>query len=173
MPTLKTDITVAAMVELEGRFLVVEERIRGRLVINQPAGHVEDRESLLAAVIRETREETAWLFEPQSLLGVYHWRNPDNGVTTLRFAFRGQVSDYRPQQALDHPVVRTLWLTPAELQARTNSLRPWCCAAWTTGWPASRCLSTRSPTWTSRPPGICGPSRSDNRIEFARAAQIR
>ena len=64
MPSLKTDITVAAMVELAGRFLVVEERIRGRLVINQPAGHVEDRESLLAAVIRETREETAWLFEP-------------------------------------------------------------------------------------------------------------
>jgi 8-oxo-dGTP pyrophosphatase MutT (NUDIX family) len=84
---------------------------------------VEDRESLLAAVIRETREETAWLFEPQSLLGVYHWRNPDSGVTTLRFAFRGQVSDHRPQQPLDQPVVRTLWLTPAELKSRGNALR--------------------------------------------------
>ncbi len=123
MPSLKPDITVAALVELAGRFLVVEEHIRGRLMLNQPAGHVEDRESLLAAVIRETREETAWLFEPQSLLGVYHWRNPDNGVTTLRFAFRGQVSDHRPQQQLDHPVVRTLWLTPAELKSRENSLR--------------------------------------------------
>jgi 8-oxo-dGTP pyrophosphatase MutT (NUDIX family) len=123
MPALKSDITVAAIVEVAGRFLLVEERIRGRLVLNQPAGHVEDRESLLAAVIRETREETAWRFEPQSLLGIYHWRNPENGVTTLRFAFRGQVADHRPQQALDHPVVRTLWLTPAELQARANSLR--------------------------------------------------
>lgn len=123
MPALKSDITVAAIVAVAGRFLLVQERIRGRLVLNQPAGHVEDRESLLAAVIRETREETAWRFEPQSLLGIYHWRNPDTSVTTLRFAFSGQVADHRPQQALDHPVVRTLWLTPAELRARANSLR--------------------------------------------------
>ena len=123
MPPLKSAITVAAVVEFAGRFLVVEERIRGRLVLNQPAGHVEDRESLLAAVVREAREETAWLFEPQSLLGVYHWRNADNGVTTLRFAFRGPVSDHRPQQPLDHPVVRTLWLTRAQLKSRDNSLR--------------------------------------------------
>ena len=67
----KPDTTVAAVIEREGRFLLVEERIRGRLVFNQPAGHLEDRESLLAAVVREVQEETAWVFEPQWLLGIY------------------------------------------------------------------------------------------------------
>jgi len=65
---LQPDITVAAVVESDGRFLIVEERIQGRLVINQPAGHVEDRETLLAAVIREAREETAWAFTPEALV---------------------------------------------------------------------------------------------------------
>ncbi len=74
------EITVAAVTETDGRFLVVEERINQRLVFNQPAGHVERGETLLAAVVREVREETAWRFEPQSLLGVYLWRNPSSGA---------------------------------------------------------------------------------------------
>src|SRR5256886_13239864 len=73
------DVTVAAVTETAGRFLVVEERINQRLVFNQPAGHVERGETLFAAVVREVREETAWRFEPQALLGVYLWRNPPNG----------------------------------------------------------------------------------------------
>src|ERR1700761_9355891 len=73
------DIPVAAVTETDGRFLVVEERINRRLVFNQPAGHVEQGETLLDAVVRETREETAWGFEPQQLLGVYLWRNPSSG----------------------------------------------------------------------------------------------
>src|ERR1700686_411100 len=86
----KPDVTVAAVIERSGRFLLVEERIRGRLVLNQPAGHLEDGEELLDAVIRETLEETAWQFTPEGLLGIYQWRSP-RGHTTLRFAFTGSV----------------------------------------------------------------------------------
>lgn len=120
---LRPEITVAAIVEQQGRFLVVEERIRNRLVFNQPAGHVEDRETLIEAVRREAREETAWRFEPEALLGTYLWRNPANGVATLRFAFIGPVRDYDAQQPLDTGIVRTHWLTRAELVARSARLR--------------------------------------------------
>src|SRR5882757_426475 len=101
MPSSKPEITVAAITESNGRFLVVEERINQRLVFNQPAGHVEQGESLLTAVIREVREETAWRFDPASLIGVYLWQSPESGITTMRFAFSGIVDDHQPQQALD------------------------------------------------------------------------
>ena len=74
------EVTVAAVVERDARFLLVEERIAGRLVLNQPAGHLEDRETLLDAVVRETREETAWRFIPTALVGTYLWRNPDTAA---------------------------------------------------------------------------------------------
>jgi len=83
----RPDVTVAAIAETDGRFLVVEERINRRLVFNQPAGHVERGETLLAAVVREAREETAWRFEARALLGVYLWRNPASRRDILRFAF--------------------------------------------------------------------------------------
>ena len=102
---------------------MVEERIGGRLVLNQPAGHLEDRETLLAAVIRETREETAWRFHPQALVGTYLWRNPIDGRSFLRFAFCGEVDDHRPQQPLDKGIVRAVWLSQAELQAQAARLR--------------------------------------------------
>ena len=120
---LLPEITVAAIAETDGRFLVVEERINQRLVFNQPAGHVEHGESLLTAVIRETREETAWRFEPKSLIGVYLWRSPESGVTTMRFAFGGIVDDHQPQQALDHGIVRTHWMSRTDLQHREQRLR--------------------------------------------------
>ncbi|HVY81832.1 MAG TPA: NUDIX hydrolase [Steroidobacteraceae bacterium] len=120
---LKPDVTVAAVSEQDGRFLVVEERINQRLVFNQPAGHVEPGETLLEAVIREVREETAWLFEPAHMLGAYLWRNPSNGRSTLRFAFTGTVSDHRPSQPLDKGIVTTHWLSRAELQEREPRLR--------------------------------------------------
>jgi 8-oxo-dGTP pyrophosphatase MutT (NUDIX family) len=118
----KPDVTVAAVTETAGRFLVVEERINHRLLINQPAGHVERGETLLTAVVREAREETAWRFTPQALLGVYRWYNP-SGRAVLRFAFSGAVTDHDPAQPLDRGIVRTHWLSPQELEERTAQLR--------------------------------------------------
>jgi 8-oxo-dGTP pyrophosphatase MutT (NUDIX family) len=119
----KPDVTVAAVTEDDGRFLVVEERINHQLVLNQPAGHVEHGETLLEAVIREAREETAWRFEPKALVGAYLWRNPATGRVTLRFAFTGTVSDHKPHQPLDKPIVTTHWLTRAQLLEREMRLR--------------------------------------------------
>ena len=121
--TRVADVTVAAVAETAGRFLLVEERINRRLVFNQPAGHVERGETLLAAVVRETREETAWRFDPRALIGVYLWRNPGSGRTVLRFAFTGPVADHDAAQPLDRGIVRTHWLTPAELEQRSAQLR--------------------------------------------------
>lgn len=117
------EVTVAAVVERQGRFLVVEERIGGRLVINQPAGHLEDGETLLEGVIRETREETAWGFTPEALVGTYVWRSPESGRTFLRFAFCGTVADHRPQQPLDAGIVRAAWFSRDQLLAQSSRLR--------------------------------------------------
>jgi 8-oxo-dGTP pyrophosphatase MutT (NUDIX family) len=117
------EITVAAVTETDGRFLVVEERINRRLVINQPAGHVEPGETLLEAVVREVREETAWLFTARDLVGVYLWHSPETGRMTKRFTFTGEVADHRPDQPLDDGIIATHWLTQAELRGREPQLR--------------------------------------------------
>lgn len=119
----KPEITVAAVAETDGRFLVVEERIEHRLVLNQPAGHVEPGETLLEAVVREAREETAWLFAPRDLVGVYLWRHPGTGRMFKRFAFAGTVTDHRDGQPLDEGIVGTHWLTREELKTREPQLR--------------------------------------------------
>jgi 8-oxo-dGTP pyrophosphatase MutT (NUDIX family) len=119
----KPEITVAAITQDKGRFLVVEEYIKRRLVFNQPAGHVEQGESLLTAVIREVREETAWRFVPESLVGVYLWQSPVSGTTTMRFAFSGTVDDHHAAQPLDRGIVGTHWLSRADLLQREQALR--------------------------------------------------
>src|SRR5687768_1619256 len=119
----KPDVTVAAIAEENGKFLVVEERINKRLVFNQPAGHVEIGETLLEAVTREAREETAWQFTPAALLGVYLWRNPRTGRFTLRFAFSGSVSDHDAAQPLDRGIVRTHWFSREDMVEREGRLR--------------------------------------------------
>jgi len=116
------EVTVAAITARDDRFLMVEERIGGRLVLNQPAGHLEDGETLIEAVIRETREETAWRFRPEALVGIYLWRAPD-GRSFLRFAFCGTVDDHHPQQPLDEGIQRTLWMTHEQLLAQGARLR--------------------------------------------------
>lgn len=116
-------VTVAAIVQRDSRFLLVEERIEGRLVFNQPAGHLEAGETLIEAVVREAREETAWHFRPEAMVGTYLWHHPDNGRSYLRFAFCGQVEDHRPHQALDAGIVRAVWLTREQLRAQPGKLR--------------------------------------------------
>jgi 8-oxo-dGTP pyrophosphatase MutT (NUDIX family) len=119
----RPEVTVAAIAEQGGRFLLVEERINRRLLFNQPAGHVERGETLLDAVIREAREETAWRFEPHALVGVYLWHNPASGRQILRFAFTGSVSDHDAAQRLDRGIVATHWLSSDELEERQPRLR--------------------------------------------------
>ena len=119
----KPRVTVAALLERDGRFLMVEERVAGELVCNQPAGHLEDNEGLVAAVVRETLEETAWHFEPASLTGIYRWRHPQKQETWLRVAFAGSGLYHEPGRELDPDIERILWLTPDEIRARSSRLR--------------------------------------------------
>ena len=120
---LKSELTVAAVVEVTGRFLVVEERIKGRNVLNQPAGHVEEGETLLEAVAREACEETAWHFTPQALIGMYLWRYPGSARATLRFAFMGSVCDHDARRPLDHGILGTHWLDRSQIIERGPQLR--------------------------------------------------
>ena len=114
----RPSVTVAAVIERGGRFLFVEERIDGRLVLNQPAGHLDPGESLIAACRREVLEETAHAFEPRALVGVYRWHYAAKDVTFLRFCFAGEAGDADASHKLDKEIVRLHWLTPAELEAR-------------------------------------------------------
>ena len=117
MSVWKPSATVAAVMERGGRFLFVEERIDGRLVLNQPAGHLDPGESLIAACRREVMEETAHRFEPTALVGIYRWHHAAKDVTFLRFCFAGKVEG-ETGGPLDKEIVRLHWLTPAELEAR-------------------------------------------------------
>lgn len=116
-------VTVAAVVENEGKFLVVEECINGNIVYNQPAGHLEQDETLLQAVVREVREETAWRFTPEELVGIYRAHITETDLTYLRFCFTGSCTDHRPAQQLDKEIIQALWMSRTELQARQDALR--------------------------------------------------
>lgn len=119
----KPNVTVAAIVEQNGRFLLVEEETNRGHRFNQPAGHLEDNETLLQAVVRETLEETAYDFMPESLLGIYHWKHDHNDTTYLRFAYIGQVSNHYPLQALDAGILRAVWMTAEEMHAQAGLMR--------------------------------------------------
>ena len=122
----KPSTTVAAIIERDGRFFLVEEDTPEGLRLNNPAGHLDPGESLVQACARETLEETAHHFTPSALVGVYLARVqlPDgplrpggDDVSYLRFAFCGQLGALEPSRNLDKGIVRTLWLSAQELQA--------------------------------------------------------
>jgi 8-oxo-dGTP pyrophosphatase MutT (NUDIX family) len=113
----RPSVTVAAVIERGGRFLLVEERVDGRIVLNQPAGHLDPGESLLAACRREVLEETAHRFEPSGLVGIYRWHYAAREVTFLRFCFSGEIKGVE-DRALDREIVALHWLTEGEVKSR-------------------------------------------------------
>lgn len=113
----KPNVTVAAVIEREGRFLLVEEETSDGLRFNQPAGHLEEGESLIHAVAREALEETAHHFVAESLVGIYQWPRPDGEITYLRFAFAGRLTGHEPGRPLDAGIHRAVWMTPEEVAA--------------------------------------------------------
>ncbi len=118
MPEIwKPHVVAAAVVEREGRFLLVEEETEEGVRLNQPAGHWEEGETLLEAVVRETREETRFHFRPSALLGIYRWAHPRKPVTYLRFAFVGEVAGEQADALLDAGIIRPLWLSVEEIRA--------------------------------------------------------
>ncbi|NDK37375.1 NUDIX hydrolase [Pseudoxanthomonas gei] len=121
------DVTVATVVVREGRLLMVEERAQGKLVFNQPAGHLEPDESLADAALRETREETGWDVNLTAFIGAYQWKAADSdgagGRHYLRFAFAAEPVAHDATRALDEGIVQALWMTPEELQAEHSRHR--------------------------------------------------
>lgn len=121
--TWKPHVTVAALIERDGRYLLVEEQTEAGLLFNQPAGHLEPGESLVDGAKREALEETAYEFHPTHLVGIYSWRHPSRDITYLRFAFAGTLGAHHPGRALDEGIVRAAWLTPAEIHASQDRHR--------------------------------------------------
>lgn len=114
--------TVAAVIERDQQFLMVEEMIGSELKLNQPAGHLEDGESLIEAVIRETLEETAWQFFPESLVGIYRWRHQPSQNTYIRFCFAGSLGA-NLDTPLDTDIHQAVWLDANTIQQRRFQFR--------------------------------------------------
>lgn len=117
MESRRTDlprVTVAAVIERDGKYLLIEEESERGAVFNQPAGHLDPGESLQAAVAREALEESAYGFVATALLGVYQYRDPRVGISYVRFAFAGDITSHEPERALDKGILRAVWVTPDE-----------------------------------------------------------
>lgn len=119
----KPHVTVAAIARREDRFLIVEEEENDLIVLNQPAGHLDQGETLVDAVKREVLEETAWDFLPEAITGIYLHHNPRTDITYLRVCFYGSCSTHHPEQQLDHGILRALWMDRDELVASRDRLR--------------------------------------------------
>ncbi len=119
----KPSVTVAAIIERDGKFLLVEEHTPEGLMLNNPAGHLDPGESLADGCAREALEETTHSFRPTALVGIYMARmqrqSTGEDVTYLRFAFCGALGDAKPGATLDKGIVRTLWMTPQEIREST------------------------------------------------------
>lgn len=119
----KPNVTVAAVIEQDGKFLMVEEETGEGIRFNQPAGHWEADETLAEGAVREALEETAYHFSPEWLLGVYRWHHPRKDITYLRFAFAGRVHGHEPQRQLDSGILRAVWLSQEEIRATAERHR--------------------------------------------------
>ena len=116
----KPNVTVAAVVQRDGKFLLVEEETTEGIRFNQPAGHLEEGESLVDAVVRETLEETGYTFKPTFLLGIYQWPHPNKEITYLRFAFGGELLGHNPERTLDDGIIAARWLSLDEMRTNQN-----------------------------------------------------
>lgn len=116
-------VTVSAVTERDGRFLFVEEEVRGNIVINNPAGHLEPDETLIDAVVREVAEETGCLFEPRGITGIYLWTTPKGDRTFVRVNFFGECLEEDNNATLDDGILQKMWLTREELLANRAKLR--------------------------------------------------
>lgn len=114
--------TVATIVERDDKLLLVEEQSHGKMVFNQPAGHVDEGESIFAAAIRETLEETGWKVELQSFIGTYIYNAPENNVTYYRFCFSAQPIQQATQQ-LDQDIIAAHWLSREQISDLADELR--------------------------------------------------
>ena len=112
----KPNVTVAAVIEREGRYLLVEEETDDGVRLNQPAGHLDENESLVEACARETLEESAWQFVPTALVGIYQWQRPQKDITYLRFVFAGTLGAFDAKRKLDDGILRSLWMTLEEVR---------------------------------------------------------
>ncbi len=130
MEIWKPNVTVAALIEREGRYLLVEEETDQGIRLNQPAGHLDENESLIDACAREALEESAWQFVPTALVGIYQWQRPQKDITYLRFAFAGTLGEFDARRQLDEGILRTVWMSPDEIrgsQDRHRSPLIWQC----------------------------------------------
>lgn len=117
-------VTVATLIEDQGRFLLVEEMSADKKpVFNQPAGHLEANETLLEAAVRETLEETGWDVELTAVTGIYLYTAPSNGVTYQRVCFAARPVRHHPERALDDGILGTRWMTREELVAQSDRWR--------------------------------------------------
>jgi 8-oxo-dGTP pyrophosphatase MutT (NUDIX family) len=119
----KPHVVAAAVIEKDGKFLCVEEDIEGAIVINQPAGHLDPGETLIAAAERETVEETGWTVEVSSLVGIYLMETEITSKTILRFCFAADAVAFDAERRLDAEIVGTHWFDREELEARRASHR--------------------------------------------------
>ncbi len=119
----KPHVTVAAVIENQQRFLLVEEQVSSGLAFNQPAGHLENGEDLISAVKREVLEETAWKFIPEQVVSIQLWRDNPQAASFLRVCFTGKVYAHDANQHLDEGIIQTHWLTRDEVAAKQSLLR--------------------------------------------------
>jgi ADP-ribose pyrophosphatase YjhB (NUDIX family) len=143
-------VTVATIVPRDGRFLLVEEDVRGRLLLNQPAGHLEPCEALTDAARRETREETGWDVELECLVGVHQWVNKVFDRQFVRFTFAARPLRHHPEQALDAGINAALWLSRSEIEAAGERLRSPLILSSIDAWLGGQRLPLQALQWLTR-----------------------